>query len=360
MKKVDQPLEVTTGAKSSIESRAIYGAFIGGGLGFVVGLLSFWGDDVSLFQRGVSLGFVGSLLGGIVALVTYLVVSARQNDAPVTKRSRWAYVKGHISTWSLALVHGLLVFLSYALLFYVVGESFKDAYIDQWAASALLALSTGFTSYIIYLSASTMSSVRVSLLLALFLVSGTFISMLTASNPHWWDAHFSSLGAGGGVSGYAFNATLIIAGLVIVALSRYITEDFKKLQHDGEISKKAKVGILQGFLTGIGFALAFVGLFVYDAFPTIHNTSAGGMAFLFLGIVLLLPLLTPGFTKAFFIASYSLLAALLFSAWLFISVRYLNLTVFELVAAAIIFTWLVVFVRHVAAMLDDKAGEEHI
>lgn len=345
--------------QSSIESRAIYAAFMGGGLGFVVGLPLFWGNNISLFERGLSLGFVSTILGSVIALVTYLIAAARK-DSRRPQASRWHYVKGHISTYALALVHGLLVFLVYALLFYIVSESFIDARIDHWSASTLLALSAGFVSYIVYLSAVTMTSVRVSMLLALFLLSGTFISMMTAGNPHWWDMHFSSLGAGGGVSGYAFNATLIVAGLVIVALSRYIAEDFKKLQHEGQISTQAKVGILQGFLTGIGLALAGVGLFVYDEFPTIHNSSAGGMAFLFLGIVLMLPFLTPGFAKAFFVASYSLLAALLFSVWLFIAAHYLNLTVFELLAAAIIFTWLVVFVRHVAAMLSDEAKEAKV
>lgn len=352
MKKAKQAFGTPATTQSSIESRAIYKAFIGGGVGFGVGILLFWNSNVALFERGISLGSVGSILSGIAALVMYLVATMRLKEGSSTL-SWWGYTREHISTVSLALVHGLLVFLSYALLFYLVSESFKDAHIDMWAASLLLALSTAFASYITYLSAVTMTAVRVSALLALFLLSGTFISMLTASNPHWWNDHFSSLGAGGDLSGYTFNGTLIIAGLVIVALSGYITQDFNKLRQGGYISRKAKTGILQALLTSIGIALAFVGLFVYNEFPTIHNIAAGGMAFLFLGIVILLPFLTPGFSAAFFVASYSLLSGLLAGVWLF-SVHYFNLTVFELVAAAIIFTWLVVFVRHVAALLDDE------
>lgn len=341
------------GHQSSVESRAIYAAFVGGGLGACIGLLLFWGGNVSLFERAtVSLGFVSSILGGLVALVTYLIVAMKQ--ASQARRSWWQYVKQHLSTWSLALVHGLLIFLTYALLFYIVSQSFIDAHIDRWSASVLLALATGFVSYVVYLSAATMTTIRVSMLLALFLLSGTFISMLTAGNPHWWDDHFSSLGAGGGVSGYAFNATLIIAGLVIVALSRYITDDFNKLQYGGQISQKAKVGIVQSILAGIGIALAFVGLFVYNEYPSIHNAAAAGMAFLFIGLVVALPWVAPGFTRAFFIASYALLGALLAGVWLFLGVQYFNLTVFELVAAAIIFTWLVVFVRNTAALLGDS------
>lgn len=343
------------GVQSSAESRAIYAAFLAGGLGFVVGLVSFWNSSVSLFERGISLGYVGSIVGGIVAFIVYLIAAGRwghSSDVP----GWWSRLKGQLSTWSLALVHGLLIFLCYALLFYVVSESFVDAYIDMWAASFVLALSTGFAAYSVFLSAVTMNAVRVSMLLALFLLAGTFISMLTASNPHWWDDHFSSLGAGGGVSGYTFNATLIVAGLVIVALSRYITADFQKLRQGGQLSERAKVGLVQALLTGIGIALAFVGLFVYNEYPTIHNLAAGGMAILFLVIVLLLPIITLGFTKAFFIASYALLASLLASVWLFLGVHYLNLTVFELVAAAIIFTWMVVFVRHIAAQLGDRVA----
>ena len=341
----------TTTGHSYIESQAIYAALIGAVGGFGIGAVVFFSGDVSLFARGISLGFVASIVGGVTAFLVYLLVALRHEKA--VKKNAWSRVSHYANVGSLAFVHGLLGFLSYALIFYVVSQSFKDAHIDVWGASVLLALSTGFASYVTYLMAATMNAVRVATILALFLVSGTFISMMTASNPHWWDDHFSSLGAGGGVSGYAFNATLIVAGLVIVALSKYIADDFRKLQQTGRIAAKAKGNTVQMLLAGIGISLAFVGLFVYDAFPTIHNTSAFGMAFLFGVIVLLLPWLVPGFLPAFFVASYGLIGALLVSAWLFWGIGYFNLTVFELVAAAIIFTWLVIFVRHIAALLED-------
>ena len=241
----------------------------------------------------------------------------------------------------------------YALLFYIVGQSFIGAKLDVWSSSVLTALAAGFACYVTYLSAKQMNAVRVSVLLAAFLLSGTFISMLTASNPHWWYYHFISLGANGGISAYAFNATLIIAGLVVVALSKYITNDFVKLYDKDTAINKARRIIFQTLLSGIGIAFALVGAFVYDAFPLIHNTAAGGMAVLFLLIIVPLPWLMPKFHRAYYLASYLLLAALVVSVWLFASVKYFNLTVFELVAAAIIFTWLVVFVRNLAALLDD-------
>ena len=341
--------------RSYVESRAIYAAFIGAVGGFGGGLVLFSGSDISLFSRGLSLGFVASVVGAVTAFLVYLIAALRREERKA--KGAWGRLNYYINIGSLAFVHGLLGFLSYALMFYVVSQSFRDAYIDIWGASVLLALSTGFAAYVTYLMAATMNAVRVATILALFLVSGTLISMMTASNPHWWDDHFSSLGAGGGVSGYAFNATLIVAGLVIVALSKYIADDFRKLKQAGRITRKVRGDIIQILLAGIGISLALVGLFVYDACPTIHNTSAFGMACLFGVIILLLPWLVPGFTLAFFIASYSLIATLLVSAWLFWGIGYFNLTVFELVAAAIIFAWIVIFVRHVAALLDESATE---
>jgi len=342
----------TPTTSTKVESHAIYAALIGGSVGFVIGLIMFSGGDVSLFERGISLGFVVAILGGVLSLLTYLVVDATQ-IVKSQDTSVWRYILTHFDDWALALVHGLLGFLFYALVFYIVGQSFIGAKLDIWSSSVLTALSAGFACYVTYLSAKQMNAVRVSVLLAAFLVSGTFISMLTAGDPHWWYYHFSSLGANGGVSAYAFNATLIIAGLVVVALTKYVTNDLVRLDTGSLKASKARRATLQVLLAGIGLALACVGAFVYDVYPFIHNVSAGGMAVLFFLIVIALPWIMPQFHKAYFLASYLLLGALMFSVWLFAGIHYFNLTVFELVAAAIIFTWLVVFVRNLAALLED-------
>lgn len=342
---------VQGGARAATESQAIYAALIAGAVGFVVGLVAFFERQVPIFDRGISLGSVVAILGGVVALLTYLIVGSKRGEK---SKNPWQFITTHIDTWALALVHGLLVFLAGAVLFYIVGRSFIGVTLDMWAASVLTALAAGATGYAVYLSAKHMNAVMVSALLAMFLMSGTFVSMLTAGDPGWWYYHFSSLGAGGGVSGYAFNATLIIAGLVVVALTKYIGDDLARLDAKKTKWSTARYRTFEVLLATMGVALALVGAFTYDAFPAIHNTAAGGMAMLFLVIVLALPWLTPQFQKAYFVASYLLLGGLLASVWLFADVGYFNLTVFELMAFALIFTWLVVFVRHLAALLEDS------
>lgn len=344
-----------TNSGTKIESTAIYIALISGAVSFLVSLALFWGDQVSLFTKGLSIGFVASIGASVVTLVTYLMASL--GKATEKPKGRLGKTKRYIGIWSLALVHTLLSLLIFALMFYVVDQSFIGATVDHWAASTITAFGVGVAGYITYISAATMSSMRVATILALFLVSGTFVSMMTAHDPHWWYVHFSSLGAGGGVSGYAFNGTLIIAGLAMLGLTDYITKDFQELRarNDGETRIKART--LSFGIAGIGIMLALVGAFVYNAFPAIHNSAAGGMAVLFLFTVLALPWLAPDFPKAFFVASYGLFAALLVGVWLY-QVGYFNLTVFELAAAAIIFTWLIIFVRNTAAMLDDRQAKQ--
>ena len=339
----------------SLEANAIYAAAIASTVAFIIGVIAFWSQVVPLFGRGYSLGFVASIVGAVVALVVYLASSEIQT--PRGRKSRVFAVETITTIWSLAVVYAAVAFLLYAGGFFAIQSAFFGVSIDMWAASTILAVSAGLVAYATYLAAAQMNALRVSAILAIFLVSGTMISMLTASDPYWWETHFSSLGASGGVSGYAFNATLIIAGIVIAGLSKFIVDDFAKLEKIKSPLANAKINILQIVLTLIGIFLAFVGLFVYDAWPFMHNTSAGGMAILFIGLILGLPYFVPNFSKAFFLFSYSLMAALVVCYVLFDIIGYFNLTVFEMIAAGIIFGWLVVFVRQIAAAIQDNTDQ---
>lgn len=339
----------------SLEANAIYAAVIAGAASFLIGITAFWSQVVPLFGRGYSLGFVASIVGAVVALVVYLASSEIQTARG--QKSRIFAINTITTIWSLAVVYAAVAFLLYAGGFFAVQAAFFGVSIDMWAASTILAVSAGVVAYATYLAAAQMNAIRVSTILAIFLVSGTMISMITAGDPYWWEAHFSSLGASGGVSGYAFNATLIIAGIVIAGLSKFIADDFAKLQKIKSPLANAKVNVLQTVLALIGVFLALVGVFVYDAWPFIHNTSAGGMAILFAGLVLGLPYLAPNFSKAFFFFSYGLMVSLLVCYILFDFVGYFNLTVFEMIAAGIIFGWLVVFVRQIAAALQDNTDQ---
>ncbi|HMR38742.1 MAG TPA: hypothetical protein PKE10_04190, partial [Candidatus Saccharibacteria bacterium] len=95
--------------KTNTESFAIYIALISGAVGFLVSLALFWGHTTALFTKGISIGFVASILAAVIALVIYVLTNARI----ARKASRKRKLSERIGTWSLAIVHALLVLLSY-------------------------------------------------------------------------------------------------------------------------------------------------------------------------------------------------------------------------------------------------------
>lgn len=337
----------------SIESRAIYSAAIAFAISFVASLAFFGGEAAPLFGRD-SIGIAASVFGTTSAFIAYFVAAYKARIHHI-HLSRLARARLYLTSFALAFVHAAISMLVVAGAFYIISDAFIGVYLDTYASSTITAIAASAISYATYLSASHMTSERVSTALAAFLVSGALTSMITAEDPNWWNNHFSSLGASGTASAYAFNVTLIVAGIVIVSLSDFVAEDFAKLKYKTTVYRNVRTTVIRTVLALIGVFLALVGVFAYDTYPIIHNSAAGGMAVLFVGLIAVLPLLAPSFPKAFFGLSYALMAVIVFCYWLWQGAGYFNLTVFELLAAAIIFSWLVVFIRQIAAALHDEA-----
>lgn len=330
------------------ESRAIYSGLGAAAAAFILSYLTF-GEQTALYGRG-SVGFRTALFVAAATFVLFYSVRYRATAAVfASATAKWQRFGIIAERLSLAAVYAIVGFLVTIGTFYVISNGFLGLSLDPFSSALIVALFVGVTSYVVYLLARSLSTVQLSGVLGVFLVSGALASMMTASDPQWWERHFSALGAGGGVSGYAFNGTLILAGLAIAALAGFISNDFATIQQRDKRYKVVKVRIIRTALVLIGIFLACVGLFVYDAYPLIHNSSAGGMAIIFIILVLGLPWIAPTFSRAFFLFSYLLMVSLVVSFWLFNAVGYFNLTVFELIAVAVIFGWLIVFIRQIAA-----------
>jgi hypothetical membrane protein len=178
-------------------------------------------------------------------------------------------------------------------------------------------------------------------------------SMITAPNPYWWQIHFSSLGGGSSGSATAFNATLILGGIVIIGLADSIAADYSRWQE--RKGSPSNFRLIRLTIATIGVLLAGVGIFPYDTHLLAHNLAAGLMTLVFLGLVTALPHFSRELGRTFSVFSYALAVTILVCAWLYLGVGYLNLTSTELIVAGIIFVWIIVFVRHIAAGLTDTA-----
>jgi hypothetical protein len=323
-------------------------AVLFGVVGFIIGAFMFSDQQVVILENGPSLGSLALLFGPLSAIAAYSIAAIHRVGV---SNIRGLFSLNSITRiWVFAIIYGMLQFLFIGVILLISRNAFAGATIDMWGGAATIGAGTAIVVYMSYLTASTMNSQNASTILAQFLTGGVLISILTTDNPEWWQVHFSSLGANGGISGYAFNVTLIFAGLAVAGLSRYIADDFTAIQSKTASNSKLKVRLLQVLLATLGIMLACVGLFVYDQFPSIHNIAAFGMAVVFIVIIALLPWITPKLPTIVYLISYGLAGAIVVCFWLFKGIGYLNLTMFELFAAAIIFLWLIVLVRNISAL----------
>lgn len=329
------------------ESRAIYVAFAAAVAGFLVAFVT--SAMESAFFGKNSIGFHAAVLVAIVSFVIVIAVRRTYYQKQGKKLSTLQKVNVWAEQLSLAFVYSMTGLLLTLAVFFVINQSFVGLDLDRFSAALLVALFVGLAAYVQYLLARSMDAIQLSSVLGVFLVSGVLTSMMTASDPEWWQLHFSSLGAGGGVSGYAFNGTLIIAGLSIAAVAGFVSSDFAQIQTKRPEFQAVRTKLIRVFMVLLGLFLACVGAFVYNVHPEIHNSAAGGMAIMFVALAAGLPWIAPAFSRAFFTLSYAMMLGILFSFWLMNGAHYFSLTMFEMTCAAVIFGWIIVFIRQVAA-----------
>jgi hypothetical protein len=335
------------------ESRAL---FVGGG-GFVIlgttVLLLAGPDPVPLSGRG-SAGDVAAL--GTAALGAAAVVLGclqRRADVPGPARGG-GRTRNTIDIAALALAHACIYLLGWLATFSIFQRAFVGAVLYPLAAAILVGAAGAISVYIAYLSALTMNAYRLAALLAVFLTTGVFTSMLTAEDPLWWQENLSALGMSSDVSGVAFNFTLTLAGVVVTTLAGYATAGLRSTA--GTQSARRRVRSLEGGIVLIGVFLAGVGLFPVDVHFWIHTMFASGMVLVFTALVVRIRKLVPSIPMTFTSLGAVFLAVIAFAVVMYFPVGYYNLTAVELIAASLVFTWLIVLIRNLAAVDADQAG----
>src|SRR5699024_6007752 len=125
----------------------------------------------------------------------------------------------------LALTHAAVAMLGLSGMFWIFSEAFVDLRLDGPATSAITATGAALGAYLAVVSAVAMSSRRLAKLFVVFVAVGALSSMLSSSDPLWWQSQFSSLGAASDLSGLSFTFTLFLGGLVITTLAGFLTHE---------------------------------------------------------------------------------------------------------------------------------------
>ena len=319
----------------------------------VIAALTFGGKDLPISGPG-SLGQFVAIVGGITGFVVFifgrLVLRTRKSRLGELENAEYDAAGVRLRWYdvaALALAHGVIAILAWTGLAALLGVSFKGALVFTFSAIVLAGVGTALTSYVVFLSSVHLSSMLLSLVLAAFIVSGAITSMMSATDPLWWQKNLSTLGIGNDISSLAFNVTLIIAGIMVTTIAHYATAPLPASTR-AEARGRTLVRVA---LMVIGILLACVGAFPLDRNETIHNYSASGMAVVYVALVIAFPWLVPSISRVFVILGYVYVGVIVVLAVFFIS-GYYNLTAVELVAFTLIFSWLIVLLRNTGEPTD--------
>jgi hypothetical membrane protein len=340
-----------------VESEAFAVALAVGAVTLIVGGVLFAGTNPPIWG-GVSLGVAsaGSILvaGVIVAYVGYWRSRSVLGQQWRLELKSWKFI---VDATSVAFVHAVLAVLASIATFLLLQRSFQGVVLDAPFTTIAMATVTALAAYWIYLSVSSITTPKLSSLLVLFMTFGTITAMATASDPAWWEYHFSQLGTFGDRSSALFNLTLIIAGFLVTTFALYLQRDLQLLVDRGVLARASAPRTVSIVFVIMGVMLSCVGIFPLTVSILLHNLSASGMAVTFLVLLFASPWLLKGLPRRFFLVSFGFAAALIVGSVLFYPVQYWNLTAFELVAFAIIFAWIAVFIRYISALTEQTAPD---
>ena len=322
----------------SLESIALLAGAAAFAVGLAVAWIFFWGRNVPIAGPD-SLGQFVAIGGAVVAIVAFVlgrVVLRRPAPSLHDHVDDGLEVRGARLHWvdivALAVAHALADLLE---------RSFIGAVVFTVPAAVLSAVAFAVTAYAVFLSSARLTPMLLSLVLAVFLVVGALASMLSSSDPQWWQKNLSALGITNDVSSLAFNLTLIVAGAIVTIIARYGTAN---LPTSTPLDLRHR-NLVRASLALIGVLLACVGIFPVSEFFLLHNTVATGMAVVYAVVVFALPRWVPSMPKVFVILGYVYVAVTVLLG-IFFATGYYNLTAVELVAGVLIFSWIILFLRN--------------
>ncbi|WP_345800848.1 hypothetical protein AAIB33_15450 [Microbacterium sp. AZCO] len=289
-----------------------------------------------------SVGQFAAVSSALVAIVAFV------GGRLVARRGRYGALD-IVDLAALAFAHAVIALLSWTLVSVIFEQAFIGAEVFPIAAIVLSGAVAAVTAYVAFFSATHMDLDLLAIILATFLVEGIVASMLTATDPLWWQQHLSSLGVTGDVSSLAFNLTLIVAGIIVTTLARAATAGIPTTHPQG-------IARVRLSLILVGVFLAFVGVFPVDDWFWIHTAFASGMAVVYAVLVIRLPVWIPGMARTFIYLGWVFLAVVV-ALGVFYAIGYYTLTAVELVAGTLVFTWIILFIRSAAALQQDLGQE---
>lgn len=292
------------------------------------------------------------LFSGLFCFIFYFIKGKRGRFEANSKHISWR------SFPTIVISFGIMLFISLAVFFWLLGILFEGITFDIWTSSLLVLVFISVIDYTMIHVAHSLTTKFMLTILIVMILGGVVFAMATNSEYRWWEYNFSFLGTPDAQRSWGFNITLILSALLLIALI-----DFLFVTLNTKIEKSKRVMILRILLIVTAINFGFVGLFPYNESPVsqwLHNHSARNLVDLIIILIITVRWLLPGVSKDFLKISYIIGATLLFVTILFLPIGYLSLTAFELLAFTLAFAWLFLLLKDVERIIEHSSGHFNV
>ncbi|WP_156905963.1 DUF998 domain-containing protein [Agrococcus lahaulensis] len=344
-------MEAVSSVELRREARAIAAAWASFAMGTAFALVALWGEPRPIAGEGsVALpaaGIVALVTAGAFALSTLL--HRRDEAGPMPP---WQRAVSRVSTVALAVGLAAVAYLGTLTGAEILARGLQGLEAPAIGGALLTGIASAAAGWLAFRAGIELSTRDLATLLFGFLTIGTVFAMLTAADPRWWERHFSDLGAGSGAGSWAFNGTVVIAGLLLATIGSYLGRDLHRWLGDAALPGIAWVVVLFA-LTGL--ALACVGLFPVPSAPLLHNIAAFGALGLFGAAAGAVMLVMPRPPRALVLTTAGAAVAIVVALLLWHPLAVYSAAGLEAVAVGIAFVWLTTLVRTIGAFSPDAS-----
>lgn len=292
------------------------------------------GGDNSIASAVILLGEMSGMLS---FLVTYVQEVRRQPNS-LKRKTSWRVFPALLIAFAI-----ILAFITSGF-FWAINYLFQNVTFDLFTSVVLFVLFDAIINFLMIYAALSISTLFITAIFVMTMIGGVLIAMVTNSSRLWWQYNLSFLGTDGALDAWQFNATLILAGLIWIALVDYL---FVPLQQD--MRGNHRLIVLRVLLTLSAISLAGIGAFPNNAgqLHFIHDQIANGLVYFILILMAGNRWLLPNAPREFMVTSYVIGGVLVVTMLLFEVIGYLSLTAFEIIAFGLTLSWILLLLQNI-------------
>ncbi|MEU4013805.1 DUF998 domain-containing protein [Microbacterium sp. NPDC028030] len=328
------------------ETRAVWATAFCFVVGAAAGVLLLRGDPRPLTGEG-SLAMPAAAIAGVVAAAAFLTSTLMHRRGETAPMPRWQAVVSDLSAIALTVAFGAVTVMGVLLTAEVLAAGLQGLRLGAVGGGLLTGVAAAVGGRSAFGAGIDLRTTDLAALLFGFLTIGTLFAMVTAADPSWWEQNFSQLGGS-----WAFNGTLVVAGLLVATVGSYIGRDLHRMLGDPAVARIAGVVALWA---ACGIALAAVGLLPLHRVPVPHDIAAFATLVLFAAAAAATVIAIPGPPRALLITSIGVGMLVVVALLLWIPFGLYSVTAVEAVIVGLGLLWMLTLVRVLAILTPTQS-----